>query len=146
MGTILQACNTVKPPQSIIEFLASRYPNTFYVYERRRKPLKVGIYDDIVADLGDAIPKSDLARALRSYTGNSYYLDGMSRRVPRAATSMALPYGTVTDKQVRHAQRQLQRIAEAQRRRQEASKPVAQKKGDGLAQLRAAWRERGVVS
>ena len=145
MGTILQACNTVKPPQSIIEFLASRYPNTFYVYERRRKPLKVGIYDDIVADLGDTIPKSDLARALRSYTGNSYYLTAFKEGAARRDLN-GIAVGTVTDKQVRHAQRQLQRIAEAQRRRQEASKPVAQKKGDGLAQLRAAWRERGVVS
>jgi sRNA-binding protein len=47
------------------------------VYQARRRPLKVGIHEDIVAALGDAIEPRELKAALAYYTRNVAYLRHM---------------------------------------------------------------------
>ena len=37
----------------VIALLCERFPKTFFMLERRRVPLKVGIFDDLVTALGD---------------------------------------------------------------------------------------------
>jgi sRNA-binding protein len=51
------------------------------MFERPRRPLSVGILDDILARLGDRIERQQLGPALRFYTGNVFY-----RRAQRAGT------------------------------------------------------------
>jgi ProP effector len=59
---------------AMIELLATRWPLTFFVCEKRRRPLKIGIRQDIQAALGDAVTPDELSRALGSYCRNIGYL------------------------------------------------------------------------
>jgi sRNA-binding protein len=44
-----------KPAHDIIVALAELFPQCFSVFQGRRKPLKLGIRDDLLAALGGAI-------------------------------------------------------------------------------------------
>jgi ProP effector len=59
---------------AVIELLAERWLAAFVVFEQRRRPLKLGIHNDILAVLDGAIFKKDLKLALGYYTSNSAYL------------------------------------------------------------------------
>jgi len=52
---------------AVIALLAEWFPKTFFVYERRRKPLKLRIDMDLQTVLDGAITPSELHRALRVY-------------------------------------------------------------------------------
>jgi sRNA-binding protein len=67
-----------------VALLAETWPACFTVYERRRRPLKLGIHHDILAALDGAITLQ-VHRALRYYTGNTWYL--------RATVAGAAPIG-----------------------------------------------------
>lgn len=56
----------------VMTLLAEKYPKTFFVFEQRRIPLKIGIHRDIIADLG--IDEKLLSTALFAYTINQAYL------------------------------------------------------------------------
>jgi ProP effector len=87
---------------AVIELLCERYPRTFFQYERRRVPLKVGIHRDILAELDGAVNELELSSALRVYTGNRVYRD----RLRVGATRVGLngePAGSVTQEQARFA-------------------------------------------
>jgi sRNA-binding protein len=57
-----------------IELLAEQFPKCFAVYERRRRPLKIGIYGELLAALDGAVTKRELHAALGVYTSNPEYL------------------------------------------------------------------------
>jgi sRNA-binding protein len=38
-----------------ITMLAERFPKTFFVYQVRRKPLKIGIHNDLQVELNGAV-------------------------------------------------------------------------------------------
>jgi sRNA-binding protein len=67
---------------AIIELLCNRFPQTFS--RRDARPLKVGVYADVLAALGDAVQPRDLQSALRAYTSNAH-LRALSASVPRRA-------------------------------------------------------------
>jgi ProP effector len=58
-----------------IALLAEKYPRTFFTPEHRRKPLKIGIRQDIIADGFGALTPPDLANTLRVYCRNRRYLE-----------------------------------------------------------------------
>ena len=66
-----------------IELLCERFPQAFFQFERRRVPLKIGIREDILAVLGDAIDRPLLGLALRFYTGNLSYRRAQKAGIPR---------------------------------------------------------------
>ena len=53
--------------RAAIAILAELYPNAFVVYEARRRPLKIGIRDDIAARVNGAIEPHELSLALGRY-------------------------------------------------------------------------------
>jgi sRNA-binding protein len=53
--------------------LAETWPRCFHVYEKRRRPLALGIHRDIIAARPD-IDIRDLSAALRLYVSNHRYL------------------------------------------------------------------------
>src|SRR6516165_8201861 len=78
---------------AIIELLCDRFPQTFS--RRGPKPLKVGVYDDALAMLGDAVQPRGLQSALRAYTSNAGYLRALSAGACRVDLD-GNPAGTVT--------------------------------------------------
>jgi len=58
--------------------LAEWFPNAFFLYERKRKPLKVGIQDDLITATAGAITVREIRDALCRYTGNVHYLRGVA--------------------------------------------------------------------
>jgi len=57
-----------------IASLADRFPAAFAVYAARRKPLKIGIFDDLLAATAGSIPADDLEFPLQRYTRSNEYL------------------------------------------------------------------------
>jgi sRNA-binding protein len=83
---------------AIIGSLAERFPKCFAICESRRKPLKVGIRDDIFAAIGDVFNKSDVFAALGYYASNPAY----RKKLRAGATRFDLngnPAGVVTAEQ-----------------------------------------------
>jgi ProP effector len=83
---------------AVIELLAETWPACFSIYEKRRKPLKVGIHLDILAALDGAVTPAKLSRALRRYGSNKCY----RARLVAGAARVGLdgePAGSVTPEQ-----------------------------------------------
>ena len=86
----------------IITLLGDLFPQAFFVYERRRLPLKVGIYEDLLSTGCFAGLEADLKTALRRYTGNQQY----QRKLKAGATRIDLngeAAGTVSEDQAQGA-------------------------------------------
>jgi sRNA-binding protein len=58
---------------AVLELLVEEFPKCFAIFEQRRRPLKIGIREDILNALDGAITPAELARALRIYTANAAY-------------------------------------------------------------------------
>jgi ProP effector len=126
--------------QNIIGILAEKFPKCFFVYERRRKPIKIGIFQDLLDELGDSIPESDLSLALRLYTGNRYYLSRASREGAARIDLNGDASGRVSAEEARFSIVKKEWL-EQQRKRQ-AREAKEAKHRDSLASLKAAWRNR----
>ena len=55
MGPLSNKKRKVQEARNLIAALADLFPAAFTVYEQRRRPLKIGIHDDILAAAGGAI-------------------------------------------------------------------------------------------
>lgn len=82
-----------------IEMLARRWPKCFSVYQGRRRPLKIGIYNDLLTALGDGISPQVLSLALRVYTVNHCYRGQLKLGAVRVDLN-GDPAGVVTADQV----------------------------------------------
>lgn len=51
----------------VMALLAEKWP-VFSIYEGRRRPLKIGIHQEIAAALGDSVNRGELHAALHRYT------------------------------------------------------------------------------
>jgi ProP effector len=78
---------------AVIKSLCGRFPQTFD--RNGPPPLKVGVYADVLAALGDAVQPRDLQSALRAYTSNARYLRALSAGACRVGLD-GKPAGTVT--------------------------------------------------
>jgi sRNA-binding protein len=86
-----------KRATAIIAILAERY--LFAIYEARRRPLKIGIYEDI-----EGFDGRDLAVALMIYKNSFGYLTQMKAGVDRIGHD-GRPAGSVTQKEEQAAER-----------------------------------------
>ncbi len=59
--------------RAVLVLLAERWPACFSVYEGRRRQLKVGIHNDILAALDGTVAAKELGAALRVYVSNAVY-------------------------------------------------------------------------
>jgi len=142
---------------AIIELLCGRFPRTFS--RRGTQPLKVGVYGDILAALGEAVQPRDLQSALRAYTRNAGYLRALLAGACRIDLD-GKPTGTVTPEDETVAKARLAEFkkgaspraqvppagqagpeAPAMRPAEENQKPSAPKRLS-LADLREAGRRR----
>jgi ProP effector len=128
---------------AIIALLCSRFPKAFFLHEDRRRPLKLGISDDVLAVLGDAIDRKELGSALRVYTGSMVYLKRQTAGTDRIDLD-GNACGVVSEEHGANAQRRLTGIL-AQRRKSAPKRVEPEVKAEppkpqrlGLADLKAA--------
>jgi sRNA-binding protein len=117
--------NSKAPPRdsavdAAIALFAETWPATFSVYERRRRPLALGIHHSILAALEGAITPEELRRALRYYTGNPFYLRATVAGAERIGLDGS-PAGTVTAEEAAAA---AGRLAGYQKKRRASSVPA----------------------
>uniref|UniRef100_A0A3B0LWJ8 RNA chaperone ProQ n=1 Tax=Arsenophonus endosymbiont of Trialeurodes vaporariorum TaxID=235567 RepID=A0A3B0LWJ8_9GAMM len=117
--------------KEIIAFLAKRFPQCF-IAEAEARPLKIGIFQDIVARLTeeDGISKTQLRSALRMYTSSWRYLYGVKEGAKRVDLD-GNDCGDLESEHVEYARQQLMdakaRI-QAQRTEQKVRKREFQQK------------------
>ena len=106
-----------------IELLCHKFPACFVQFERRRRPLKVEIVDDIQARLGDRIDRELLGRALRYYTRNTFYRMSQQPGAPRIDLD-GNESGTVSEADAASAARDVAgRKAAAAKKQQQTVRP-----------------------
>jgi sRNA-binding protein len=103
--------------QNTITALADLYPACFAVFQERRKPLKVGVRDDVIAALNGAITDKEVSLALRWYCGDSGYLKACTEGTERIGLD-GKASGQVTREEADNARARL-----AQRRQANGSCP-----------------------
>jgi ProP effector len=92
----------------VIKSLCERFPQTFA--RNGPRPLKVGVYADLLAALGGAVQPRDLKSALGAYTSNARYLRGLSAGACRIDLD-GKPAGTVTPEDEAVAKARLAELA-----------------------------------
>ncbi len=100
----------------IISAFTELWPAAFVIYERRRRPLKIGIDRDIAAAAAGAIANgfvsmAEIKSALRFYCGNTGYLR-VCREVGAARVDLdGQPAGKITARDAAYAASVLERRA-----------------------------------
>lgn len=99
----MQNKEKLKNSKKVIHFLASRFPECFFL-EGQPKPLKIGIFNDLIARLKDEpnLTKTLLRSALRRYTTSWRYLHNVKRGASRIDLD-GKPCGDVDDAHVEYA-------------------------------------------
>ena len=92
--------------RAIIERLAETWPAAFSVFQERRRPLRIGIREDILAVL--EIDPRELGLALGIYCRNQAYLRAIARRHDRVDLAGQV-VDTVTAEQAEAAAKALAR-------------------------------------
>jgi ProP effector len=110
---------------AVIALLAERWPRCFWVWEARRRPLKLGIHKEIQAALDGAITQTELHKALGVYCSNRAYLEHTLTGAWRLDLD-GKPAGTVTADEEAHAKATLAGIRAKKARRAAAAKAAAQ--------------------
>ena len=149
--------NKPNPAHDTIVVLADLFPACFSVLQQRRKPLKVGIRDDVLAALNGAITAKEAGFALKIYTSNSGYLKACKAGAPRVGLGGEIT-GHVTAEEAANAKQRLAQRRAKQARRQQTTKPTKQTtkpakpalspsapRRVGLADLRAAAQARRIA-
>jgi ProP effector len=141
---------------ALVGVLAERFPAAFAVNPCYRQPLKLGIHNDILAQLGETITPRDLSVALRIYVSTSKYLKALVAGANRIDLN-GMPVGTVTAEHADIAKVQYTRRCEKQKVKQkqlaiasarsaEPAKPIAAApRRVSLADLRMAAQARRVA-
>ncbi len=136
----------------LISVLAERFPACFTVNPFYRRPLKLGIHADILAQLSDTVAPRDLSAALRIYVSNSKYLEALVAGAERVDLK-GMPVGTVTAGHADIAKAEYERRREKQKAKQkqlavakpaEPPKPATPRR-ISLADLRMAAQARRVA-
>ncbi len=132
--------------KEVIAFLAERFPQCFSA-EGEARPLKVGIFQDLVARVeGEMnLSKTQLRSALRLYTSSWRYLYGIKPGATRVDLD-GNPCGELDEQHVEHARKQLEEAkarVQAQRAEQQAknAKPQRQtvRKTPLVASVNRVW-------
>jgi sRNA-binding protein len=114
---------------ALIDAFCAKWPQAFYADPRQRKPLKVGIHNDIHAAMPD-ISRRTLSRALQYYARHPCYLQAVAKSQPRVDLA-GVELGQVSEHERDMAVAELkkwtakqERLAEAKRKAEEKYKGV----------------------
>ncbi|OCG40783.1 hypothetical protein A9G29_08090 [Gilliamella sp. Fer2-1] len=103
--------------KEIIVYLSQQFPNCFTL-EGEAKPLKIGIFQDILSRLNEneALSKTKLRAALRAYTMSWRYLYSIKEGANRVDLD-GNPNEVINQEQMEHAQQQLKESKEKAKER-----------------------------
>jgi ProP effector len=141
---------TSKPACATIEALAGLFPACFSVHQGRRRPLKVGIHEDLITALAGAITPKEASLALAIYCANHCYLHACTKVGAVRVGLSGEEAGRITIEEATHSRARLNQQKAKWKRRQEAEAKAkaaeeAKARNAGrisLAQLRAAAQAR----
>jgi ProP effector len=68
--------------RATVALLCERFPKTFFMFELRRRPLKIGVHLDIAALL-PTLSIKEIPSAMRWYTANRFYNKACIENTPR---------------------------------------------------------------
>jgi sRNA-binding protein len=128
-------------PRIIIGILAEKFPLAFFLNGSRRRPLKIGILDDLII-AEPKISRTRLRSALRDYTSSPGYLLACREGAARVDLS-GQPAGTVSEEEAQHAWRRAGKNGHPEivvQRTPQAVATAAGLKLRSLADLAAVWR------
>lgn len=136
-----------KTSLATIELLAEQFPQCFVMFEKRRRPLKLGIHTDVLA--ASDITPAVLSAALKAYVGNAAYLQACTEGAPRIGLDGNIA-GSVSAEEAANAKRRLeQQLARRKRYRDAAAEARAKAESEArnagrisLEGLRAAAQAR----
>ena len=99
--------------KTVIEFLANKFPQSFSI-KGAAKPLKIGIFNDIAAELTeeDPVSKTQVRHALRRYTNSWRYLEAVEKGGMRVDL-VGADVEALTNEHIEHAKSQLDDLIEA---------------------------------
>ena len=97
---------SIKDRYEVLALLCARFPKTFFAYQRRRRPLKIGIHRELEAVLGETVERKLLHRAIRTYVVNYGYLQSQTAGAERIDLD-GKPAGVVTEEEAENAKRTL---------------------------------------
>jgi ProP effector len=112
-----------KDVDALIAMLVEQFPRAFFAYQLRRRPLKIGVFHDLTAALGDSIDRRMLRTALHYYVQNIGYLIAQKAGADRIDLD-GNPSGTVTADEAENARQRLAAIAARRKPKVEAEKPT----------------------
>jgi hypothetical protein len=126
--------------EAALALLCELFPKTFVRHEARRRPLKIGIRDDLRAALDGAITDAELRRALQVYCSNKVYRSRLSAGATRIDLN-GQPAGTVS---AEHALAPAKPTPKAKPKaaRDDPSPPMPPPKRLSLQDLREAAQQR----
>jgi sRNA-binding protein len=102
--------------REIISILSEWWPGAFSIYERARRPIKVGIHLDILAVAGGAITAAELGHGLQYYCTNRAYLLACCRPGAARVDLSGNVAGIVAPEEAANASIRLQRLARKRRK------------------------------
>lgn len=122
--------------KEIIAYLAEKFPLCFFL-EGEAKPLKIGLFQDLVEALQDdeRVSKTQLRQALRQYTSNWRYLHGCKQGAERVDLQ-GNPCGLLEQEHIDHAAMQL-----AEAKAKLAEKRAAEKAANPPKKTRPAFKK-----
>jgi ProP effector len=123
----------------LIGVLVERFPACFAVNPSHRRPLKLGIHLDILAQLSDTIAPRDLSAALRIYVSNVKYLKALVAGADRVDLN-GMPAGTVTAEHADIAKAQYEQRRDKQKAKQKQLAVATAKPGQPPKPVAAAPR------
>jgi len=122
----------------VLRFLCSRFPKTFFAYQVKRRPLKLGIHRELETILGETVDRKLIHRTLRTYVSNYCYLRSQKIGAERIDLN-GNPAGVVTAEEAENAKKSLAGInAKRKQKRLALKEKKPEPRRDGLAALREA--------
>ena len=127
------ASEKLKSNREVVNYLVEKFPECF-IAEGEAKPLKIGIFQELAAELKDdpKVSKTILRSALRQYTASWRYLHGLKAGAIRIDLK-GNPCGELEQEHIDHAKQTLKESKERAfaRKKANAEKNSAGKNGAG---------------
>jgi ProP effector len=109
----------------IISMLCEKFPHAFFMFERRRRPLALGIHREIALAM-PALSAEQISTAMRAYVGNEGYCRACREGADRI-NLVGHPAGAVTSAEAANSVARIEGMREWKKQKKAAKKEAAVK-------------------